>query len=28
VLAEDPCPGVQLVDGVQIPSEDPGLGVG
>jgi L-alanine-DL-glutamate epimerase-like enolase superfamily enzyme len=28
LLAEDPCPGVELVDGVQIPSEDPGLGVG
>ena len=28
LLAEDPCPGVLLVDGVQVPSEDPGLGVG
>jgi L-Ala-D/L-Glu epimerase / N-acetyl-D-glutamate racemase len=27
LLAEDPWPGVELVDGVQIPSEDPGLGV-
>jgi L-alanine-DL-glutamate epimerase-like enolase superfamily enzyme len=28
LLAEDPCPGVDLVDGVQVPSEGPGLGVG
>lgn len=28
LLAEDPCPGVLFVDGVQVPSEDPGLGVG
>jgi L-alanine-DL-glutamate epimerase-like enolase superfamily enzyme len=28
LLAEDPAPGVQLVDGVQVPSEGPGLGVG
>ena len=28
LLAEDPCPGVVLVDGVQVPSEEPGLGVG
>jgi L-Ala-D/L-Glu epimerase / N-acetyl-D-glutamate racemase len=27
LLAEDPCPGVELVDGVQLPSEGPGLGV-
>jgi L-Ala-D/L-Glu epimerase / N-acetyl-D-glutamate racemase len=27
LLAEDPWPGVQLVDGVQLPSEEPGLGV-
>ncbi len=27
LLAEDPCPGVQLVDGVQIPAVAPGLGV-
>ena len=27
LLAEDPCPGVELVDGVQLPSESPGLGV-
>lgn len=27
LLAEDPWPGVELVDGVQLPSEDPGLGV-
>jgi L-alanine-DL-glutamate epimerase-like enolase superfamily enzyme len=27
LLAEDPCPGVELVDGVQVPSEQPGLGV-
>jgi L-alanine-DL-glutamate epimerase-like enolase superfamily enzyme len=28
LLAEDPCPGVTLTDGVQVPSEEPGLGVG
>ncbi len=28
LLAEDPCPGVTFVDGVQVPSEEPGLGVG
>jgi L-alanine-DL-glutamate epimerase-like enolase superfamily enzyme len=27
LLAEDPCPGVELVDGVQLPPTDPGLGV-
>jgi L-Ala-D/L-Glu epimerase len=27
LLPEDPCPGVELVDGVQTPSERPGLGV-
>jgi L-Ala-D/L-Glu epimerase len=27
LLAEDPRPGVQLVDGVQVPSDAPGLGV-
>ena len=27
LLAEDPCPGVELVDGVQLPSNEPGLGV-
>jgi L-Ala-D/L-Glu epimerase / N-acetyl-D-glutamate racemase len=27
LLAEDPCPGVQLVDGVQLPPNEPGLGV-
>ena len=27
LIAEDPWPGVQLVDGVQLPSEAPGLGV-
>jgi L-alanine-DL-glutamate epimerase-like enolase superfamily enzyme len=27
LLAHDPCPGVELVDGVQLPSESPGLGV-
>ena len=27
LLVEDPWPGVQLVDGVQLPSDDPGLGV-
>jgi L-alanine-DL-glutamate epimerase-like enolase superfamily enzyme len=27
LLAEDPCPGVALVDGVQLPSDAPGLGV-
>jgi L-alanine-DL-glutamate epimerase-like enolase superfamily enzyme len=26
LLAEDPCPGVELVDGVQLPPEAPGLG--
>src|SRR4051794_33204445 len=28
LLAEDPCPGVAFVGGVQVPSEEPGLGVG
>jgi L-Ala-D/L-Glu epimerase len=28
LLAHDPWPGVELVDGVQVPSEQPGLGVG
>ena len=28
LLAEDPCPGVVFADGVQVPSEEPGLGVG
>jgi len=27
LLAEDPWPGVQFVDGVQVPAELPGLGV-
>jgi L-Ala-D/L-Glu epimerase len=27
LLAEDPWPGVSLVDGVQVPSDEPGLGV-
>ena len=27
LLAEDPWPGVELVDGVQVPSAGPGLGV-
>jgi L-alanine-DL-glutamate epimerase-like enolase superfamily enzyme len=27
LIASDPWPGVELVDGVQLPSEDPGLGV-
>jgi len=27
LLADDPCPGVSLVDGVQVPSREPGLGV-
>jgi L-alanine-DL-glutamate epimerase-like enolase superfamily enzyme len=27
LLAEDPCPGVEFLDGVQVPSEEPGLGV-
>ena len=27
LLAEDPCPGVALVDGIQVPSLAPGLGV-
>jgi L-alanine-DL-glutamate epimerase-like enolase superfamily enzyme len=27
LLAEDPWPGVALVDGVQVPSDRPGLGV-
>jgi L-alanine-DL-glutamate epimerase-like enolase superfamily enzyme len=27
LIAEDPWPGVQLVDGVQLPSDSPGLGV-
>jgi L-alanine-DL-glutamate epimerase-like enolase superfamily enzyme len=28
LLAEDPCPGPALVDGVQVPADAPGLGVG
>jgi len=28
LIAEDPCPGVTFADGVQVPSEEPGLGVG
>ena len=28
LLAHDPSPGVALVEGVQLPSEEPGLGVG
>jgi L-alanine-DL-glutamate epimerase-like enolase superfamily enzyme len=28
LLAEDPSPGVEFVDGTQVPSEEPGLGVG
>jgi L-alanine-DL-glutamate epimerase-like enolase superfamily enzyme len=28
LIAEDPCPGVALIDGVQVPAEEPGLGVG
>jgi len=27
LIASDPWPGVELVDGVQTPSEEPGLGV-
>jgi L-alanine-DL-glutamate epimerase-like enolase superfamily enzyme len=27
LIAHDPWPGVQFVDGVQLPSEQPGLGV-
>jgi L-Ala-D/L-Glu epimerase len=27
LLAEDPWPGVSFEDGVQVPSEEPGLGV-
>ena len=27
LLAEDPCPGVELVDGIQVPPDTPGLGV-
>jgi L-alanine-DL-glutamate epimerase-like enolase superfamily enzyme len=27
LLREDPCPGVELVDGVQVPSAKPGLGI-
>jgi L-Ala-D/L-Glu epimerase len=27
LLREDPCPGVELIDGVQVPSAEPGLGV-
>jgi L-alanine-DL-glutamate epimerase-like enolase superfamily enzyme len=27
LLADDPWPGVELVDGVQLPAEEPGLGV-
>jgi hypothetical protein len=28
LLAEDPSPGVAFVDGVQVPADAPGLGVG
>ncbi len=28
LLADDPCPGVMFVDGLQVPSREPGLGVG
>jgi L-alanine-DL-glutamate epimerase-like enolase superfamily enzyme len=28
LLSEDPCPGVVFTNGVQVPSEEPGLGVG
>jgi L-alanine-DL-glutamate epimerase-like enolase superfamily enzyme len=28
LLVEDPCPGVGFADGTQVPSEEPGLGVG
>jgi L-alanine-DL-glutamate epimerase-like enolase superfamily enzyme len=28
LLADDPWPGVEFRDGVQVPSEQPGLGVG
>jgi L-alanine-DL-glutamate epimerase-like enolase superfamily enzyme len=28
LLSEDPCPGVAFTDGVQVPSKEPGLGVG
>ena len=28
LIAHDPCPGVSFEDGVQVPSESPGLGVG
>ena len=28
LLAQDPCPGVTFSDGVQVPSDEPGLGVG
>jgi len=27
LIAHDPWPGVELVDGVQTPSDEPGLGV-
>jgi L-alanine-DL-glutamate epimerase-like enolase superfamily enzyme len=27
LLAEDPCPGVEFLDGVQLPPLEPGLGV-
>ena len=27
LLADDPWPGTELVDGVQLPAEEPGLGV-
>ena len=27
LLADDPCPGVELTDGTQVPSDSPGLGV-
>ena len=28
LIAEDPFPGVDFLDGVQVPSTEPGLGVG
>jgi L-alanine-DL-glutamate epimerase-like enolase superfamily enzyme len=28
LLAADPCPGVELIEGTQVPSDRPGLGVG
>jgi L-alanine-DL-glutamate epimerase-like enolase superfamily enzyme len=27
LLAEDPCPGVEFADGVQLPADDPGIGI-